>query len=82
MAAVIARFLPAIIRALYYTALASPALLIISTILSPEARQQAQQTANIVAAIIPITFLAVFLNIMSSMVSMIRELGSQVVRRA
>jgi O-antigen ligase len=82
MAAVIARFLPAIIRALYYTALASPALLIISTILSPEARQQAQQTANIVAAIIPITFLAVFLSMMLSMVSMIRELGSQVVRRA
>jgi len=80
--ALISRIIPILLRAIYYAAIATPAVLVISTLLSPEARQQAQQTANIVAAIIPITFLAVFLNIMSSMVSMIRELGSQVVRRA
>lgn len=80
--ALVTRIIPILIRAIYYAAIATPAILVISTLLSPEARQQAQQSANIVAAIIPLTFLAVFLAVLTSVISMIRELGSQVVRKA
>lgn len=75
IAAVIARFIPAIIRALYYTALASPALLIISTLLSPETRQQAQQFTNILVAAVSltITFSVVYLTI-----SIVRDLSSAI----
>lgn len=77
----IARFIPTLIRILYGIAVATPAILVISTLLSPQAREQAQSavaaTSTVAAAILPLMILMILMNIMNTLTETLRGLAER-----